>query len=76
MRIFVIKPACRVWRSRCGRARLRGAAPTPKAVVVYIGKLGAGAGVVLDGKFAAGFAGELTICRLNTNSPRRIRARI
>ena len=37
--------------------------PTPKAVVcIYIGKLGAGAGIVLDGKVwggAAGFAGEL-----------------
>ena len=37
--------------------------PTPKAAVcIYIGKLGAGAGIVLDGKVwggAAGFAGEL-----------------
>ena len=37
--------------------------PAPKAAVcIYIGKLGAGAGVVLDGKVwggAAGFAGEL-----------------
>lgn len=37
--------------------------PAPKAAVcIYIGKLGAGAGIVLDGKVwggAAGFAGEL-----------------
>ena len=58
--------------------------PAPKAAVcIYIGKLGAGAGIVLDGKVwggAAGFAGELHyLCRLNTISNTRritLRARI
>lgn len=44
-------------------AMRRSITPAPKAAVcIYIGKLGAGAGIVLDGKVwggAAGFAGEL-----------------
>ncbi len=49
--------------------------PTPKAVVcIYIGKLGAGAGIVLDGKVwgvPQALPVNYTICRLNTISNTR-----